>query len=87
MTTMSYDRLAEMRTRRNNIHRYRRLLETRLTDLERDYIERRLAEEHAAFDRLMAFTLPMTFTIPAVPPDEPQAAAGAGRASSTRLNL
>jgi hypothetical protein len=61
---MSYDRLAEMRTRRNNIRRYRRLLSTELTELERDYIQRRLAEEYSAFDGLMASTLPMTFTMP-----------------------
>ena len=61
---MSYDRLAEMRTRRNNIRRYRRLLATELTELERDYIQRRLAEECSAFDSLMASALPMTFTLP-----------------------
>ena len=61
---MSYDKLAEMRTRRNNIRRYRRLLETELTDLERNFIERRLTEECSEFESLMASTLPMTLTIP-----------------------
>jgi len=64
---MSYDRLSELRTRRNNIRRYRRLLETELTDLERNFIERRLAEEHAAFDRLTASAFPMSFKMPADP--------------------
>lgn len=63
---MSYDKLAEMRTRRNNIRRYQRLLETKLSDLERDFIERRLAEERSAFESLTASALPMTL---AVPPD------------------
>lgn len=65
---MSYDKLAEMRMHRNNVRRYQRLLETELTDLERDFIQRRLAEERSAFESLMASTLPMTFTIP---PDRP----------------
>ena len=42
------ENLARLRTHRNNIHRYRRLLATQLTDLERDYIERRLDEERTA---------------------------------------
>ena len=32
-------------TREENVRRYRRLLNTRLTDMERNFIERRLAEE------------------------------------------
>jgi hypothetical protein len=59
---MSYDRFSELRARRNNIRRYRRLLETQLTDLERGFIERRLAEERAALDRLAASS-PITFNI------------------------
>jgi len=42
------EKLARIRAHRNNIHRYRKLLETTLSDLERQYIERRLAEETAA---------------------------------------
>ena len=38
---------ALMHAHRNNIRRYRRLLETHLTDAERDYIELRLSEERA----------------------------------------
>jgi predicted house-cleaning noncanonical NTP pyrophosphatase (MazG superfamily) len=36
---------ARSSTHRSNIARYRRLLETNLTELERDYIQRRMAEE------------------------------------------
>jgi hypothetical protein len=32
-------------TREANVRRYRKLLNTQLTDVERDFIERRLAEE------------------------------------------
>jgi hypothetical protein len=37
---------------RSNIQRYRRLLQTRLTDLERGYIVRRLQEEERALAQL-----------------------------------
>jgi hypothetical protein len=56
---MSHDRFAELLMRRSNIRRYRRLLETRLTDLERQYVERRLAEEHGALHRLTTSALPL----------------------------
>jgi hypothetical protein len=39
---------ARVRAHQGNIARYRRLLRTQLTELERDYIERRLAEERLA---------------------------------------
>ena len=51
--------LARIRAHRNNIHRYRRLLKTRLSDLERQFIERRLTEEQAALEALVSETLPM----------------------------
>jgi len=35
-------KLARLRTHRNNISRYRRLLKTPLTDFERGFIERRI---------------------------------------------
>jgi hypothetical protein len=38
---------ARLDAHRNNIGRYRALLETNLTDVEREYIERRLSEELA----------------------------------------
>jgi hypothetical protein len=45
MTAVS---VALTRAYQNNIDRYRRLLRTRLTDLERQFIERRLTEELSA---------------------------------------
>ena len=51
--------LARIRAHRNNIHRYRRLLRTRLSDLERQFIERRLAEEQTALDALADETFPI----------------------------
>ena len=35
------EQLARLRTHRNNIARYRRLLKTKLTDIERQFIGRR----------------------------------------------
>jgi hypothetical protein len=43
---------ARMRTHRRNIQRYGRLLTTSLTDLERQYLHRRIAEEQAELERL-----------------------------------
>jgi hypothetical protein len=59
--------LARIRTHRNNIHRYRRLLQTELSDLERDFIARRMADEQAALDALVAGTFPVTFLLPKDP--------------------
>jgi hypothetical protein len=47
-------------THRNNIHRYRQLLQTKLTELERDFIERRLTEEQSALDGSAASAFPLT---------------------------
>ena len=46
------EQMARMRTHRNNIYRYRHLLQTKLTELERDLIEKRLAEEQLNLERL-----------------------------------
>ena len=46
------ERFVRMRTHRNNIARYRRLSETNLTDVERQFIERRLSEEQSEFELL-----------------------------------
>jgi 5-bromo-4-chloroindolyl phosphate hydrolysis protein len=43
---------AKMRGHRRNIARYSRLLATELTDLERQYLHKRIAEEHAQLERL-----------------------------------
>ena len=45
--------LARLRAHRSNIRRYRRLLETKLTDVERRFIETRLEEERIALDDLV----------------------------------
>lgn len=37
---------------RRNLMRYRRILATPLTDIEHDYVRRRMAEERAQLDRL-----------------------------------
>jgi len=64
---MFEENLARIRTHRNNIHRYRRLLQTELSDLERDFIERRMADEQGALDALLAETFPVTFRLPKDP--------------------
>ena len=43
---------AQVRNHRRNIERYCRLLATYLTDLERQYLHKRIAEEHAELARL-----------------------------------
>jgi hypothetical protein len=48
----SSDTLARLRAHRSNIARYRKLLESPLTDLERGFIERRLNEEKEAAEAL-----------------------------------
>jgi hypothetical protein len=50
--------LERLRVQRKNIDRYRRLLATRLADLERAYIERRLGQEQSAMKALLRETLP-----------------------------
>ena len=55
---MISEKLARLRAHRNNVHRYRRLLGTQLTELERRFIEGRLAEETEAFKRLSDETFP-----------------------------
>ena len=45
-------RAAQVRTHRQNIQRYGRLLATELTDLERQYVHKRIAEEYAQLERL-----------------------------------
>jgi hypothetical protein len=61
------ENLARIRAHRNNIHRYRRLLKTKLSDLERQFIERRLTEEQAALEALVSETFPVAFTMPKDP--------------------
>jgi len=61
---MTDENLALLRTHRNNISRYRRLLKTNLTEFERQFVERRLSEERSAMESLAASTFPVTFGIP-----------------------
>jgi hypothetical protein len=42
----------QVRVHRRNIERYCRLPATELTDLEREYLHKRIAEEHAQLERL-----------------------------------
>ena len=56
------ENLARLRTHRNNIHRYRRLLATRLSELERSYVERRLQQEQASMDALTQEAFPFAFS-------------------------
>ena len=55
------EKLAVLRTHRNNISRYRRLPKTNLTELEREYIERRLSDEQLALGALIGSTFPVAF--------------------------
>jgi hypothetical protein len=49
--------LARLRTHRSNIQRYRNLLKTSLTELERQFVQKRLTEERGGFDRTKAYKL------------------------------
>jgi hypothetical protein len=44
--------LARLRTHRSNIQRYRNLLQTSLTELERKFVEQRLTEEQSNLESL-----------------------------------
>ena len=48
------EHLVRLRTHRNNVQRYRGLLETSLADFERRFIEKRLSEEQLAMENLAA---------------------------------
>ena len=47
-------RTAKILSHRRNIQRYARLLATELTELERQYLHKRIAEEQAELERLQA---------------------------------
>jgi len=47
-------RTAKILSHQRNIERYARLLATELTELEREYLHKRIAEEHAELERLQA---------------------------------
>jgi hypothetical protein len=68
---MFEETLARLRTHHKNVQRYRQLLETSLTDFEREYIGKRLFEEQAAIEELSANvsreTSPISAAISSVP--------------------
>lgn len=55
---MLEETLARLRAHHKNVQRYRQLLDTGLTDFEREYIGRRLSEEQSAIEILSAEMLP-----------------------------
>ncbi len=68
------EKFARLRTYRNNINRYRQLLKTELSDLERHFIERRLEEDRSAMQMLASSNLPLKFKLPEPPTELPPAA-------------
>jgi hypothetical protein len=53
-TKVFEESLALLRTHHKNIQRYRQLLESNLTDFEREYLGKRLLEEQLAIEALSA---------------------------------
>jgi hypothetical protein len=49
---MTEENLARFRAHSKNLRRYRQLLETKLTELERRFIEKRIAEEQSKLQLL-----------------------------------
>lgn len=60
------EKIARIRTHRNNIHRYRALLRTKLNDVEKSFLDRRLAAEQIALETLLSETLPVAFPMPKI---------------------
>ena len=58
-----------MRKHRNNIERYRRLLRTRLTDLEPMFVERRITEERSKQENLSSSMFPLALKHLGQPPE------------------
>jgi hypothetical protein len=79
--------LARMRAHHNNISRYRWLLETQLTELERGFIERRLSEEQAALAGLGTAAFPGNRNTTPCSAGSVRIAASASRAASRRLRF
>jgi hypothetical protein len=52
--------LARQRTHRNSLHRYRKLLDTHLSELERAFVLNQIDEENHALQQLLAETFPLT---------------------------
>jgi hypothetical protein len=64
MSMMIDEKLARLRTHRNNISRFHRLLKTELTELERRFIEKRVSEQRIEMEALAVSTFPMSFKFP-----------------------
>jgi hypothetical protein len=62
MTTID-DSLSEIRSVRNDIWRFRKLLQTDLPEAEREMIEKRLLEQRSAFEALLAATFPLALKL------------------------
>ncbi|WP_225164705.1 hypothetical protein, partial [Bradyrhizobium sp. BRP56] len=60
-------RLEQLRSHRNNIWRYRRLPKTQLSDLERQFIERRIGEELEAVQRVASDVPPIGTCLTSIP--------------------
>ncbi len=45
-------KIVRLRTHRRNVQRYRNLLQTSLTDLERQFVQKRLTEEQSNIESL-----------------------------------
>ena len=74
---MTNSNTTKMLFHRRNIQRYGRLLATELTDLERQYIHKRIAEEHAQLE-----SLAVRESAPSLRPDAFRIFAGASRPSN-----
>lgn len=59
---MTEERTARLRAHCNNVYRYKRLLKTELTELEREFLERRLSEELSALEVQPDFFSPVSRT-------------------------
>ena len=67
-------RTARIQSHRRNIQRYARLLSTELTDLERQYLRKRIVEEQIELERLEKdgqLTLPISNGAPPSANDAP----------------
>ena len=57
-------RIVQLRTHQKNIDRYEGLLETELSEVERQYIEKRLSEERLAIAMLQFISAPKEYDLP-----------------------
>jgi hypothetical protein len=85
--TMIDEKFALLRTHRNIIMRYRRLLKTKLTECERQFIERRLSEEQSAMEKFAASTFPLAFQIAAKPVETPTPKTMSGRGNRDAVQI